>query len=438
MKFTRLRKYPLEYFYGRKPSILLPKKSEMLLQIMQHAYHTSPYYKKVFDSVGVPASVCEALEILPFTPVLDKKLIRNENSNILSDMGGARRERQYWNTSGGSTGEPIRILQDLRYLEAGRYITYSQKKNTGFKWGEPLIKVWGDENELFNGNQGIKQQIINLIKNQTVLNSFRMTDLDMAEYLQVIKNSSKGLIVAYVQSLYQLALFAKENGISVKFDGSIIVSAGTLYPFMKKEILDVFGAPVFNRYGSREVGNIGISSNFSDSFTLNKGCWVEVVDDAGHPLPLGSEGEIVVTSLINYSMPLVRYKLGDRGVLSLERNRSCEAEVVLSKVTGRSVDLFFGPGGAKIDGEYFTHLLYFRDWVVSFQFVQKTLNLVEVNYVEKETPPKSDLTEIKQKVQYVMGPQCCVVFRSVSEIKSPKSGKFRFTINEIGSEEIIS
>lgn len=438
MRLSRLRKYPLEYLYDRKPGVLIPNKSEMLLRILQHAHQTSPYYKKVLDDVGVPGSVCEALEILPFIPILDKKIIRNENSNIISDFGRSRVSRQYWNTSGGSTGEPIRILQDERYLEASRYITYAQKKSTGFKWGEPLVKVWGNENELFSGEHGLKQRTINFIKNQSVLNSFRMTDLDMAEYLQVIKNARKGLLVAYVQSLYQLALYAKESAVNVKFDGSIIVSAGNLYPFMKKEISEVFGAPVFNRYGSREVGNIGISNILSDSFRLSKGCWVEVVDDAGHPLPFGSEGEIVITSLINFSMPLVRYKLGDRGVLGLENNCSGKAEVVLSKVTGRSVDLFFAPDGAKIDGEYFTHLMYFRDWVMSFQFVQKSLDLVEINYVEKESPPSSDFTEIKLKVQYVMGTQCRVVFRRVSEIKPPKSGKFRFTINEIATGESIS
>ena len=72
-------------------------------------------------------------------------------------------------------------------------------------------------------------------------------------------------------------------------------------------------------------------------------------------------------------MPLIRYRIGDRAIAGSGERCPCGRDTpMLAGVTGRSVDMFFGGDGRMVDGEYFTHLLYFRPWLRQFQVIQSS------------------------------------------------------------------
>lgn len=424
-----MRSLLLNWLYCRKPLLLQPSKPDMLRDVLVHASTRIPYYREKFVFNPFPKFGEDAIEQLRKFPILDKETIR-ERSHDLTFTANPIVD-PYWNTSGGSTGIPIRILQDYNYLTCSRYITYSQKKTTGFRWGMPWIKIWGDEREIIQGKRGLKAPFIDKVKNLRTLNSFCMTDETKADILSTIEEVSPFLIVAYVQSIHEIAKFARMNrGFSGKV-GAIVVSAGTLYPFVKQEIEQVFRAPIFNRYGSREVGNIAISSTNNSEMAISKGVWLEVVDNLGKPVPDGVEGEILVTSLINYAMPLIRYRVGDNGIMGCRIGDAGQPIKVLKQVTGRTVDLFKTSDGGQIDGEYFTHLMYFRKWIKRFQFVQKGFKHIVVKIELLAPPPTEDLLDIERKIKIVMGSSCRVDFKFPANIPDPSSGKFRFTISEL-------
>ena len=64
------------------------------------------------------------------------------------------------------------------------------------------------------------------------------------------------LIVAYADAMHQLARFCEEEGVEVAGQTPVITSATTLHSFMRERIERIFRARVFNRYGSRELGDI--------------------------------------------------------------------------------------------------------------------------------------------------------------------------------------
>ena len=105
---------------------------------------------------------------------------------------------------------------------------------------------------------------------------------------------------------------------------------------------------------------------------------------------------------------------------------------VLSRVSGRNVDTFRRSDQTLVDGEYFTHLMYFRPWVWKFQVVQKshTELLFKIVLADKE-PPKSELDEITSRACRAMGNDCKVDFEFPVDIPPLASGKFRYTISEV-------
>jgi phenylacetate-CoA ligase len=202
---------------------------------------------------------------------------------------------------------------------------------------------------------------------------------------------------------------------------------------MRERIERVFGCRVFNKYGSREVGDMACEIPQCDGLWIAPwGVHVEVVDDAGSPVPDGSEGELIVTLLTNFAMPLLRYRIGDRGALAPPGTGwHGDAARVLLRVTGRTVDAFRLPDGTVIDGEYFTHLLYFRDWVSRFQVIQRDHESILVRIVPCADRPVDAEREIVNGVLAVMGSHCRVEFEYCDQIEVSASGKYRYTISEV-------
>ncbi len=163
------------------------------------------------------------------------------------------------------------------------------------------------------------------------------------------------------------------------------------------------------------------------------GCYLEILDDQGKRLPDGKEGNIVVTCLMNYAMPLVRYSIQDRGYLlpkdKIPQGMTCQ---VLGEVTGRSLDSFRRRDGTIVTPNYFTKLLYYRDWIDRFQVVQKDYEHIVYKFVATGASyDQRGLEEIRDKTRLVMGQECQVDFEFVPELPVSSSGKYRFYLCEI-------
>ena len=128
----------------------------------------------------------------------------------------------------------------------------------------------------------------------------------------------------------------------------------------KKNIEDVFGAPVFDMYGSQEGCHLFLANNVGQMVL--------------HPLigilqVLGSDGEIIVTGLNRKEFPLIRYQMGD-SVIGAEFLSDVSRSVWrIQGVQGRSEDLVIKRDGSRI-GYLCFHLTKDLEGVEEAQLVQ--------------------------------------------------------------------
>jgi phenylacetate-CoA ligase len=396
--------------------------------ILEHARSHVPYYSRLIPT----GALRDPLTALSRMPMLDKDVIRKEFVSL--HTADLRRRRWFFNTSGGSTGEPVRLVQDLAFEDRVTAITSLYYHLVGYDYGQQLVRLWGSERDILEGGEGRVAAARAWFANTQTVNAFRMTPSVMIDFIHSLNERPPRLILAYAQALYELATFAEARRLEVAKQRAIMTSAGTLYPFMRERIERVFGCRVFNRYGSREVGDIACEvPGFDGLWVAPWGTYVEVIDDAGNPMPDGEEGELVITLLGNFAMPLIRYRIGDRGALATRRIRRPHPQATqsLESVKGRTVDAFRLEDGTIVDGEYFTHLLYFRDWVRRFQVVQKSFEHIVVRIACDTHPPQDAEPEISEGIRALMGTRCNVEFEYCREIETPPSGKYRYTISEI-------
>lgn len=392
----------------------------LLYKLLQHCYQQVPYYSTIIDTKK------DLVTQFRDMPLLTKEVIRSNFERLKSE--DLYHREWFLNSSGGSTGRPITLVQDKEFRDwsnAAEDLFFT--RFLGIKNYATVTKIylWGSERDLFK-QRSAAGHLINYIADRIFINAFKMTEVDLRRTVSIINKRKPVLLKGYAGSLYQLAIFINKNNLKVHVPRVIYSAAETLYPFMRKVIEEVFQCKVFDYYGSREVGAIAgqCSHGKMHVFTFNN--LVEVVDDRNQPVPPGQEGRILITTLHNFAMPLVRYDIGDTAILT----EGCDCGIdlpVLEKITGRVTDHFVTQEGTLVNGEYFTHLFYFKDWLSGFQVTQKDVKTIAIDYVADTVVPSVEAEDIKRKIRFVMGHDCRIQWCKVNEILPTPQGKYLFT-----------
>lgn len=410
---------------------------EKIDRLLNHAFKNVPYYHGLLAKtdllVGGEIRVRDFEQFCQI-PLMTKAIIRKQGNSLYSRDHALR--KSYMNSSGGSTGEPVRILQDKNYLIARRAGFLLAKGWRGVGPFDSEVIIWGSELDTFKGKKPLKSHIQDFLRNRIMINSFKMTTDDMMKYIGILNRHKPAMIRAYADSIYEIAAFARKNNIRIEPQRAIHAAACTLHDFMRKAIEEVFNCPVYNHYGCREVGGIASECGRHNGLhLLMENNYVEVLDSNGKPCKPGDEGRIVVTCLNNYSMPVIRYEIGDLGVFADGDDCACGCTYPrLASVNGRTSEVFRTRDGRVISPIYFAHLLgvvYKDSSIKRFQIVQKDYDKVQIKMVRQSEAGEKLLDDIRGKVRIVMGKDCDVEYKFVDNIEETATGKFRHTISEV-------
>ena len=270
-----------------------------LYKLIKYADQNIPYYKKMIKEHNIQFSEDTIFDDIKKFPLLTKDSIRNHFDGLYK----FRDSTYYTNSSGGSTGEPVKLYQDKYYLEWVIATKILFAEWAGRRIGDPMVRISASLSDALRGGQNFKGYLRQKFYGVTVLNSNRITDKSMHEFVQKINHIKPGFILTYTSSIDTLACFIQKNNISIHSPRAIMTTASVLHPEIQKKIEKVFRAIVFNRYGSREVGDIACNCEKSSGLHLIPDIhYLEVVDNKGKEVALGKTGNIIITLLTNYTM----------------------------------------------------------------------------------------------------------------------------------------
>jgi len=381
-----------------------------------------PWYRRQIENSNVDLSDDFTTSELSRLPLLTKEVIRE----AAADLYSADRDHRgtFENSSGGSTGKPVVFLQDKHFVASSVIAAkFIYNEFLGKKPGDPEVNLWGSQSDVSRGSVGARQKFINFIYNRRFQNSFLVDEAKLALFVEGINRHKPVSIWAYVEAIDLLAKFIRRKKLTVHSPKFIISTAGTLLPGIRQSVQDVFRCPVYNQYGSREIGAIAFEMQDQDGLRglpyLN---YTEVVD-----------GKVVITSLTNYSMPFLRYEIGDTAepwTGPQDPEFGCRRKV-FAAITGRLHSHFKTAEGALVHGLFFTHQFYFLKWVEQFQVVQDSFNHISCHVVAADKPVKADMDQISERIREVMGRSCDVDFRFTDRISPSASGKHLYTISHV-------
>jgi phenylacetate-CoA ligase len=400
--------------------------------LITYASQNIPYYQQVIKEHNITFSEDTIFEDVKKFPLLTKEIIRNHFDKLYR----FRDKTYYRNTSGGSTGEPVVLYQDKEYLDWANATKRLFNEWAGRKLGDPMVKLWGSLSDILGSSQGFKGYLRQQVSGMTILNTYRMTEEDMYRHVKKMNKIKPRLILAYTNSIEELTRFIQEHHLSVYSPSTVMTSAGVLYPEVKAKIEEVFHTTVFNCYGSREVSDMACNCEKDEGLHLIPAIhYLEIVDDEGRRVKPGIPGNIIVTLLTNYTMPLIRYKIGDRGILS-EKACSCgRGFPLLKKVEGRIRCIFKNKQGDLIDGGAFIRLFYFRENIKQFQVIQESLEQITINIVLKNKKQskiaEKDFLEISESIKKIMKSNIIITYNLLDVINPSPSGKYGYVFSKV-------
>jgi phenylacetate-CoA ligase len=194
----------------------------------------------------------------------------------------------------------------------------------------------------------------------------------------------------------------------------------------------VFGLEVFDTYGSREFSRLAFEcEEHYGQHMITDSAVMEFLDEDGEDVASGESGEIIVTGLHNYVMPLVRYNLEDVAVPIDERCGCGRSWPLIKQIIGRTSELFTMPTGRELDPWLLNAVISKEVWknifvISQYQMIQESRSKILVKIVKGRDFDPDIVLKIKRGIEdvcYNMNEDVDVEINIVDVIPKDRSGK---------------
>ena len=271
--------------------------------------------------------------------------------------------------TGGSTGVPLQLYWSKEAALFKQAATIRHNSWAGYIPGNRIAVIWGAD----NGSDSLRAKLYNfLISRIHLLDTLEMSEQKMLEFAHIINRYKIKTIMGHAHSIYIFAHFISETKLAFPSVSGIITTAEVLIDTERRKIENVFGCSVFNRYGCEELSIIASECDEKNGLHINaEGVFVEVVAEKKD-----EPGELILTDLVNYSMPFIRYKIEDMAILE-DSQCACGRQLpLIKKLHGRTADFLYTPEGKMLSGiSIMDHFAIEIPGIWQVQLIQKEIKL---------------------------------------------------------------
>jgi phenylacetate-CoA ligase len=206
----------------------------------------------------------------------------------------------------------------------------------------------------------------------------------------------------------------------------VFTSGELLQPVVRDNLTRIFGAPVYDIYGTPETKEIAWQCPDGGMHLNADVVHLEAVDDSGRSLPPNREGELVATLLINRAMPLLRYRTGDRGFLRLGRCSCGSPLPLVGLVTGRSADILILRDGHRISPSALNCAIERVPGVLRYQVNQLDQAKIRIRAILDGTVDRSVVTaQVRSALRYDVAPYLDAEVEFVDHLPTGPQAKLR-------------
>jgi phenylacetate-CoA ligase len=408
-----------------------------LARVANHAANTVPFYRdrlaELQTTLGRPIDMVDWQHL----PLLTRSDLQNAGALLRSTDVSQHHGQLSESVTSGSTGRPVRTCGTTLTRMMWNALTLRQHL-----WNErDLSKKFAtirDRNTLQEelsktaraGTWGTATA--GIVKTGPAVAIDIRTPIDaQAEWLI---EEEPDYLLTYPSNAAALAQHFLDHQIRLQNLCQVRTFGETLDPRLRPLCKAAWQVPVVDNYSSQEVGYIALQCPESEVYHVqSESLLVEVIDDAGAACGPGQVGRVVVSTLQNFAMPLLRYEIGDYAEVG--QGCGCRRGLpVLQRILGRQRNMFRLPSGKLI----WPSLLLDGDAIPpaaasirQYQIIQRTIDRLEVRVVAEDRLTESAELELSEWVGRSLGAQFTIDFIYVPSIARSVGGKFEDFRSEV-------
>ncbi len=410
-----------------------------LRKLIAHAYKHVSFYRQKFDEAGIKPSDIRTLEDLQKVPLLSKRDVReNIYFDLLSD--NHRKDRILRIQTSGSTGEPFVCFADQHQLEIRWASTQRSLEWTGYRFGDKQARLWHQTLGM-TPLQVFRERVDAWFNRRLFVPAYELSDKNLTKFVDAIRKHNPVLIDGYAESFNFLAHYIKQHGLEGLSPKGIVSSAQAL-PEQSREVIEkTFGCGVFDKYGSREFSGIAYECDAHEGHhVVGESYIVEILKD-GRPAKPGEVGEVVITDLNNFCLPMLRYRVGDLAE-AMDDSKPCPCGRGLpriGRIEGRVQAIIVGTNGNYVPGTFFAHV--FKDYdhiLLQYQVVQEELGSMTLKLIKAPGFDDTVFKELLALLHNFLGADMRINAEFVDHIPMVRTGKQQGSISKIPVDMQIS
>ncbi len=409
----------------RSESALERIQSRRLRRLVRHAYTEVPYYRDLFDRAGIKVDDIRHARDLAGVPLTTKA----DLLEVPVDQRTARGvplDRCRRSLTSGTTGVPLDIYfsrEDWTRLNLGiaracaaggakpwhRVASFVGRKH-------PVRKPsWFEYLGLWRGEE---------------ISSWCSPD----EWIAALRRIQPDVVIGYAVTLRLLAEAVREREIEDVRPRLVVSGSGVLDDFSRKVITAAFGCRVLDFYASYEGGAMAWECSTCGAYHVCADTVIlEPVAD-GRPARPGSFGDVVVTNLQSYTMPIIRYRHDDVVIPSSRPRRCGRGLPMIDRVVGRTDDWITLPSGRRLPSHPFYYAVEPAPGIRRWRLVQESLTEIRVDIEPGPAFGSESEALIRRNLADVLEDGMEVRFELVDTLVIPPDRKFRQVRSRIGGE----
>ncbi len=389
---------------------------ERLARMLRYAYENVPLYSSPSWSERIDARTATDLQSWP---ILERSTVRSSSHQLLAKH---RPPGRFYRRSSASTGDPLRVAWDPQGASWGWANEYRVLQWHGLEPGARTLLMWGSG-----------RPVDCWVKNYRLFATKELDAKGLEAAAQYLLNERPDLCQGLPSALARLAVHVRAHHPNAPKTLVPFAKVGgeQVYPFQRELISSALGARIIETYGCTEVGPIASECPAGSMHILCENVHVEICRD-DQPVAEGEHGDIVVTSLSNRAMPLIRCKIGDRGAIRASGCPCGRPHPLLEGLIGRAADVFVAADGKPVHGSAlampgdgaFTAALGAK--FEQTLFVQLDRRRWRVLVESEAGFDEATAASLIAHVRKTFGQECEVEIERVPVVDREPSGKFRY------------
>jgi phenylacetate-CoA ligase len=404
---------------------------ERLGRLLHRAATMVPYYRRLWGERRQRGDR-SSFEYLENWPVLEKDAVRADPTAFIAD--DRDRRALFHEQTSGTTGKPLDIwrsrstLTELYAMADARTLAWhSIPRATRYaRLGGQLVVPTENRQPPF--------WVWNAAMQQLYMSTYHLAPALLPHYLDALKRHRIQYLAGYTSSVVALAHQALADGRRDLPMFATFTNAEGVDDRQRSVIEAAFGGPVRETYGQAEMVTAATECPAGRLHLWPEAGILEVWRE-GVPAPPGETGEFICTGLLNTDMPLVRYRIGDRGRLAPpdEACRCGRSLALLGAVEGRANDNLVTADGRRV---FWLNPVFYGLPVRESQIEQVAVDRLVVR-VTSAPGYDSERTqaEIARRLRDRMG-EVAVLFEEVESIPRAANGKLRSVICRVAPAEV--